>query len=219
MTKSEKGFWSPFNTPIIKSIAMNLLFSFLLATIVATVSTVEQTASLPDEFTLKMDFKSGWPFVENCCKPNDQNLAKGDTYTYLYSFESEDGVASEEFDFVIYGNKTNYHYLKGSNSDVRFLQPNPKSATTRITLPSVPGRYLKSVTLKVANNYGKRFQVVDTKTWKVLQVSDGATNDTPATVVFASDDVVTQVNQPYYLRLIDTGTLVTGITLVYSSSL
>ena len=200
---------------------MNILFSFLLATIVATSAPAqtEQSAALPEEFTLDIDFSKSWPFTVNWYKPFEQNLAKGDTYTYVYKYEVDGREESAEFDFLIYGNKTNYKYLKGTGDGVMFLQPDPKSATTRITLPAVPGRYLKSVTLEITNKYPKRFEIVDSKTWKAIVVSEGSTNAAPATVNFSAEGVSTQANKPYFLRLIDVNTLVTGIILVYSSSL
>lgn len=200
---------------------MKILFSFVLATIVAagTPAESEQKATLPEEFTLNIDFKTRWPFEENWYKPFEQNLAKGDTYTYVYKYEADGKEMAEEFDFVIYGNKTNYRYQKGTGDGMMFLQPDPKSATTRITLPAVPGRCLKSVTLEITNKYPKRFEIVDSKTWKAIIVAEGGTNSVPPTVTFEADGVQTQQNKPYYLRLIDKNMLVTGITLVYSSTL
>ena len=200
---------------------MNILFSFVLATIVAATapSEAEQKVSLPEEFTLNLDFKAGWPFEEYCRKTSEQNLAKGDTYTYVYEYEVDGKKASEEFKFLIYGNKTNYKYLKGTGDGVKTLRPDPKSATSRITLPAVPGRYLKSVTLHVCIAHSKRFAIVDSKTWKVIAESEGSTSSSPATITFPTAGVSTQPGKPYYMRLIDTNMLVSGVTLVYSSTL
>lgn len=200
---------------------MNILISLVAATIVAASAPaeVEQTVSLPEEFTLDIDFSTRWPFEQNWYKPSAQNLDKGDAYTYLYEYEVDGKKMSEEFKFVIYGNKKNYLYVKSSGDGNMTFRPDVKSATTRITLPAVPGKYLKSVTLKINNNYPKRFAILDSKDWKIIAESEGATSSAPATVTFSEGGVQTHQNRSYYMRLIDTSMQVTGITLVYSSSL
>ena len=51
-------------------------------------------------------------------------------------------------------------------------------------------------TLEITNKYPKRFEIVDSKTWKAIVVSEGSTNAAPATVTFSAEGVSNPAGRP-----------------------
>lgn len=168
--------------------------------------------ALPEELKVELVFskldeagnKTGnWPFHQN-------RVGEDATYTYSYDYVFNGVDMTFDMDFFVYGNGDTYSlngnglYMAGKNS--------------RITLPAVPERYLKSVKMEVANSAEKGLALI-TNTWSILYEATGATSTKPLEVVFPAGDVVTAKETPYYLRFTNAKTYIKSLTLTYSKSL
>lgn len=175
-------------------------------------------AELPETMTFTFIFSSNnWPFNEAKVAAADQDLTKGDTYTYTYGYEVDGTPFSRDFSFILYGNKATY------STNANGMVPGAKNA--RINLPAIADRYLKSVKIDVANGeaYPKGFSIVNSS-WAEIAVAPGAYAGHPSELVFpytgSNGNVVkTEANKIYYLRFTAASTTVKSITIVYSKNL
>lgn len=176
--------------------------------------TLSDIYKLPEEFDIKLNFSGNWPFEESILAAASQVTTgggKGDKYTYEFVYEDEGKEYTEDLDFYIYGNGGNYTLTN-------ILQM--KSKNSRILLPAVPGRHLKSVKLEVVNGaaYPKGFNVVEMN-WNSLVNAPNASNGSPAVVTFPYDMKRTEKNTSYYMQFSAGNTSVSAITLTYSRTL
>lgn len=124
---------------------------------------------LPDEIVLSLDFTSDTNPLGTFNKIADQS-ADGDTYQYSYGYKYNGENRTELFDFTITRGSTRpggtgyYQHIKptetpaqGIETKVLFLVCN--SGDTKIKLPAIRGRYLKSISFSVLNTDNRRFRI------------------------------------------------------------
>lgn len=164
--------------------------------------------TLPDEFTLEFVFSDKtngiWPFVED-------KVETDATYTYQYKYKFEGAEKTRNFEFFIYGNKSAYNLNKNGLCMM--------GKNSRITLPAVTNRYLKSVEMDVINTADKGFVLVDMD-WKVITPTVNSIVNKPGKLTFpTADNIVTEKDTPYYMRYTAGSTFILRLTLVYSKTL
>ncbi len=170
--------------------------------------------TLPDEFTVELVFRekdaSGafvgvWPF-------NEAKVATDATYTYAYKYEVDGMEMTANIPFFIYGNKSAYNINKNGLCMV--------GKNSRITLPGISNRYLKTVKMDVVNSAAKGFVLVDMK-WKTLGPTVNSTAGKPGELTFpyGDDRIVTEKDTQYYMRYTVGNTYIHSIILVFSKTL
>ena len=176
-------------------------------------------ADIPDEISIKLDFgRNVWPFVEPVLSEDKQVKSEtgtytGDTYTYEYAYELNSKEVTRCLEFFIRGNNNPYKLDKTFN---------PGSKNSRITLPALPGRYLKAVKLETTNSatYPKGFKLQDMD-WKDLAQSPvKSSKDNPAVLSFPTNDgVVTESGTAYHMYFTEGSASIVSISLLYSEQL
>ena len=180
--------------------------------IVSTSKTMDDT--LPDEFEFKIDFTGAWPLKEPILAgANQVQSGSGDKYTYEFTYTNGESKFTTDLPVYIFGNKVAYTHTSGS---LRMMAKN-----SRIMLPAIYGRYLKSVKMEVVNTSGKGFELVDTESWATL--IKGPTDvlaTKPGIITFPAGNIVTEKNKAYYMRFHHAAsTFISTVTLTYSTTL
>lgn len=171
---------------------------------------------LPEEVRIDLNFAESWPFKEQCVSTESQTAAAfaGDTYTFEYRYQYEGVERTRSFPFFVKGNKEAYVY-EGNTF-------NPGAKHARITLPSVPGRYVKAVRYetKDSRTSPKGFQL-NGMDWQPFAICpQKACKGFPATLSFPTDEGVrTGFEASYYMYLSDAPASVTNISILYSKEL
>jgi hypothetical protein len=120
--------------------------------------------TLPDVITLSLDF-----YNETDTNPfgvfvatADQVVA-GESYTYTYSYELDGQTFTEDYTFIISKGASNatYRYVTPSGISHSVLMFGAAN-NAWMTIPGIPGRYLKSLSMSHGNNTAaKRFSVLE----------------------------------------------------------
>lgn len=163
---------------------------------------------LPETIEMNIDFAT-WPFNESCI----YNSTVEGTYTYTLDYIFNGINLSKDFKFVMYGGKGGSYAYSAEGS---FFSPG--IANSRITVPAIPERYLKSVKVSIKNAYTKKLTIVKTDFTTILAENVNMVAGTPAEIVFPYEGVNTEIATAYILRFPSTSTQLTNITLVYTKS-
>lgn len=170
---------------------------------------------LPEEVRIDLDFAAGWPFKEECVSVEEQTAAAfaGDTYTLEYKYQHEGLDRARAFQFFIKGNAEAYQHT----TDFK-----PGARNSRITLPSVPGRYIRAVRYETQNGmkYPKGFQLNDMD-WDPLAASPvKSSKGYPATLSFPTEDGIrTGFESSYYMYFSDASAAVSKLSILYTREL
>ena len=91
---------------------------------------------------------------------------------------------------------------------------------SRITLPGISNRYLKSVKMDVVNGAAKGFVLVNMK-WATFGPTVNCVSGKPGVLTFPYGDekLVTEKDTQYYMRYTVGNTYIHSITLVFSKTL
>ena len=193
--------------------------------------------TLPDEITISLDFTSDINPLGNFKKIADQTT-EGDTYKYSYSYLFKGNTIKESFNYVlIKGSARNttatgyYQHIKPNDTAAAGIATKTllivcNSGDTKIKLPGIPGRYLKSVSMSVLNTDNRRFRLQnDTKNRYVSSPWAKATSTTEkatTTVSFpntATTFPTTTEGVAYTMELTDKANYyITDITAVYTKT-
>lgn len=170
--------------------------------------------TLPDEFEVKIDFTGAWPLKEPILAVAKQvQSGSGDKYTYEYTYTNGGSEFSMDLPLYIFGNKGNgYTHTAGS---LRMMSKN-----SRLLIPGIYGRYLKSIKMEVVNTGAKGFEIVSLG-WVTLAAGPKDVVVTkPGVLTFPVGDVKTEKNTGYYMRFNVAGsTFISAVTFTYSTSL
>lgn len=191
---------------------------------------------LPEEFTISLDFTSDTNPLGAFNKIADQST-EGDTYSYHYLFDG----GNEDLNFIITkGTQRStantaaagyYQHIKPTESaasgmETKVLYVVCASGDTKISLPAVPGRYLKSVSVGMLNTENRRFRLQNSVMNRYVS-SDwikaaSITEKSSATISFPNDAASfpnTTVGVGYIIQLTDKANYyITDITATYTRS-
>ena len=176
-------------------------------------------ADIPGEIRIDLNFgKNQWPFVESVLSAEDQAKSEtgvyvGDMYTYEWNYEFEETTVTRHLEFFMRGNNAAYKF-----TDVL----NPGSKNSRITLPAMPGRYLRAVKLVTSNSseYPKGFKLQDMNWTDFAECPVKAHTDHPAVLSFPTENgVETKPGAAYYMFFTEANALIVSISLLYSEQL
>ena len=176
--------------------------------------------SLPDDFTITIDFTAGWPFNEACAASAQQTTA-GEKYTYYYKYN--DGLSTTELEFgILKGTSgTNSYSIVDGGLQFTNTSTNPLSM---VGCPGIEGRYLKEIrvqhgTYTDGKARTRRFNLTEgfpsaggnkTHGWVLADTED---------VFVVKDDLgESKIGQVYSVRMRDDNMLLTKLTLVYTST-
>lgn len=180
--------------------------------IVSAAKAMDET--LPDEFEVKIDFTGAWPLKEPILAVAKQvQSGSGDKYTYEYTYTNGGSEFSMDLPLYIFGNKGNgYTHTAGS---LRMMSKN-----SRLLIPAIYGRYIKSLKMEVVNTGAKGFEVVKLD-WNTLVAGPkDVVVSKPGVLTFPVGDIVTEKNTGYYMRFNVAGsTFISAVTIKYSTSL
>lgn len=163
---------------------------------------------LPETIEMNIDFAT-WPFNESCI----YNSTVEGTYTYTLDYIFNGINLSKDFKFVMYGGKGGSYAYSAEGSYF-----SPGIANSRITVPAIPERYLKSVKVSIKNAYTKKLTIVKTDFTTILAENVNMVAGTPAEIVFPYGGVNTEMATAYILRFPSSSTQITNITLVYTKA-
>ena len=153
---------------------------------------------LPEEFTITLDFKAGWPFNSQPVA-EDEQVISGEKYIYSYAYGVGTNVRDIEF-IISKGNLENDKSYTYVEKEYLLFNGDDNNSTAMISLPFVRGRYLKKLEALYTNNDTKRF---------VVQQGDAPngspnvwiTNNNPAIFSFPNNTVPCIYGQAYGLRM------------------
>lgn len=176
--------------------------------------------SLPDDFTITIDFTAGWPFNEVCAAAGQQTTS-GEKYTYYYKYP--DGLNTTELEFgILKGTSgTNSYAMVEGGLQFTNTSENPISM---IGCPGIEGRYLKEIraqhgTYTEGKARTRRFNL--TEGFPATGGNKSSGWIMPETdCVFVVKDILgdSKMGQVYSVRMRDNNMLVTRLTLVYTST-
>lgn len=189
--------------------------------------------TLPEEITLKLDFTSDTNPLGTFPKIANQTT-EGETYSYTYNYEYEGQAKSETFNFTIIKGNTRdadgktayYQHIAPTGYANKVLLTVCNSGDTKIQLPAIPGRYLKSVSVGIMNTSNRRFRLQNkalsrylSSTWvKVASVTEKATTS----IEFPNTSTTfptTSMGVGYYIQLTDKQNYyISDIEVVYTST-
>lgn len=113
----------------------------------------------PDELTVYLDFKAGWPFNEPCAEASAQTK-DGEPYTYSFAYDSNGQTKTTNLDFMISHGTVNtsidYSYSDGA---LRFNSTGGNNG--EIKLPGIEGYYLSRVDARHISAERSRFALKD----------------------------------------------------------
>lgn len=123
------------------------------------------SSTLPDSFSIKIDFTQGWPFVSPClAKDNQTDL--GDSYWYIYEYEHQNEKYTLPVESGIYrggwndSGKDLDHYYKYEGNKLCFRSyylSDKTNCTASIKIPVVKDRYLEKVVMVHDSGDSKRY--------------------------------------------------------------
>lgn len=163
---------------------------------------------LPDEIELTLDFSSGWPFEEPAVATDNQS-SDGDTYTYKYEYEVTGGREMLEYPFVLIGRPA-YEHKDGALAA-------GANAFSRISIPGIQGRCLKSVSVEVIDEAEKKFEFKNSSRQTIDVGKLAASNDAPMVLSFpTANGVDTEKGATYHLSFSSGDTHISKITIRYA---
>ena len=174
---------------------------------------------LPEEFSITL-FEEGWPFNEKIVASASQSTSgSGDKYTYTYNYKFGDVSYSKDLSFYIYGGKTGDAYKSYSYAFYASANNNQLRTTggnSRIYLPGIKDRYIKSVEIKVNNAAAsaKKVAIVGAD-WVERATGKTASVSTPG-VYSAPADYAPEYETAYYLRITEANAQITAVTVTYA---
>lgn len=180
---------------------------------------------LPEEFSITL-FEGGWPFNETIVKlANQATTGSGDKYTYTYAYKFGDVSYTKDLAFYIYGGTVSAtdptyksysyaYYASASNYQLRTT-----GTKTRIYIPGIQGRYIKSIEMKVQNGSAKSMVIVDATDWTVKATGVGSSLSAPGKYTFPYADFTPEIASPYYLRIEEANAQITAVTVTYAKAL
>ena len=119
----------------------------------------------PENFTVSLDFKAGWPFMEPCLEAAKQNSTNGDTYRYIYTYDLPNGKTwVKDIVFVLYSTK-DYPY---SHTTSKGLTAGKKVNGLKILIPGLSGRYFESLAFTSPDGFAGQWNLA------LKVTSDGA---------------------------------------------
>lgn len=123
------------------------------------------SSTLPDSFSIKIDFTQGWPFVSPClAKDNQTDL--GDSYWYIYEYEHQNEKYTLPVESGIYrggwhdSGKDLDHYYMYENNKLCFrsyYNSAKDNCTASIKIPVVKDRYLEKVVMVHDSGVSRRY--------------------------------------------------------------
>lgn len=193
--------------------------------------------TLPDEITISLDFTSETNPLGNFKKIADQTT-EGDTYKYSYSYLYKGNTIKESFNYILIKGSARsstatgyYQHIKPNDTAAAGIATKTllivcNSGDTKIKLPGIPGRYLKSVSMSVLNTDNRRFRLQnDTKNRYVSSPwakAASTTEKATTTVSFpntATTFPTTTEGVPYTMEFTDKANYyITDITAVYTKT-
>lgn len=178
----------------------------------------------PDELTVYLDFKAGWPFNEPCAEASAQTK-DGEPYTYSFAYDSNGQTKTTNLDFMISHGTVNtsidYSYSDGA---LRFNSTGGNNG--EIKLPGIEGYYLSRVDARHISVERSRFALKDYFIAKTESLNerflDGWTSSgvltmfwMPVTEGLAEKQ---QPGQSFTLEMRDKNMAVSEIKLVYTKT-
>ena len=119
----------------------------------------EEEITPPEELTVYLDFKAGWPFNEPCVDASAQKK-DGEPYTYSFVYDSNGQTKTADLDFMISHGTVNtsidYSYSDGA---LRFNSTGGNNGL--IKLPGIEGYYLNKVDARHISAERSRFALKD----------------------------------------------------------
>ena len=114
---------------------------------------------LPEEITIEIDFKNGWPFTTDCVAEADQKAA-GESYKYNYVYGPENSMTYPLTFAISYGGLSTDKSYAHVDAALCFYSNSStaSNSTAVIMLPRVAGRYLSNVkAVHCTASFYKRF--------------------------------------------------------------
>ena len=183
-----------------------------------------------DEMTVTVLFNQGtekWPFLEPIVAAESQ-AANGDTYTFPYPATYKGKETYEPLTFVISRNRGVNPYVH--NKGLSLLTGATSTGNSKsITLPGIPGMYLKSVSMQNGSNNGRTFTLIKTPPIDEDEVDISITPASstisagPAEIIFpyTTDEgtvINTEVGRSYKMASISGNTYITKLELIYTAT-
>ena len=188
--------------------------------------------TLPDEITISMDFTSNTNPLGSFKTVANQTV-EGDLYNYSYSYLFKGNTLTEKMGFTLIkgatrdanGNSGYYQHYKETAYETKSLLIVCNSGDTKIKLPAIPDRYLKSVSVSFLDtNDRRRFRLQNASMNRYLSSAwvkaESATQKATSTISFPNDASTfptTSVGVGYIIQFTDKmKSHVADITLVYT---
>ncbi len=182
-----------------------------------------------DDMTVEVLFNQGtdkWPFIEPIVDAESQ-ASTGDTYTFPYPATYRGKETYEPLTFVISRNGGVNPY-KHNNGLSLLTGATSNGASKSITLPGIPGKYLKSVSMQNGSSSGRTFILTKTTLEEneediSITPANSTTSAGPAKIVFpyttGEEKVInTEVGRSYKMASISGNTYITTLELVYTAT-
>ena len=172
--------------------------------------------SLPDELRVDLSFEKGnWPFVETIVSKETQEASNyaGATYSYPCTYTSDEQEITRYLPFFIKGNGYSYYMSDwGLNMGSKNM--------SRITIPGLPGMYIKAIRLTSNNSAPKGCKLTDMSWTDLVVCPQKADKENHATLSFPTEDGIrTGYEASYYMYFTDKGWVTPGISILYSKEL
>lgn len=122
-------------------------------------------STLPDDFSVKIDFTKEWPFT-SACKAENAQATSGDTYVYIHKYQDQGVTYTLSMEFGIWrggwndSGKDLDHYYKYEENKLCFrsyYNSGKNNCTASIKIPVVKDRYLKKVVMVHNSGRSKRY--------------------------------------------------------------
>lgn len=179
---------------------------------------------LPEEFSITL-FEGGWPFKEKIVASSSQSTSgSGDKYTYEYAYKFGDVSYTKDLTFYIFGGTTttatptykaySYAFYESTSN----YQLRTTGSKTRIYIPGIQGRYIKSIEMKVQNGSAKNMVIVDATDWTEKAKGVGSSLSAPGKYTFPYADFTPEIASPYYLRIEEANAQITAVTVTYTKA-
>lgn len=122
-------------------------------------------STLPDNFSVKIDFTEGWPFT-SACLAKDSQSDSGDLYWYIHEYQDQGVTYTFPMEFGIWrggwntSGKDEEHYYKYESNKLCFrsyYNSAKDNCTASIKIPVVKDRYLEKVVMVHDSGSSKRY--------------------------------------------------------------
>lgn len=204
-----------YGTPVVHTICPEGLVVLRSALTFAAEETVDG-ASLPDELRVDLSFEKGnWPFVEEIISKETQEASNyaGATYSYACTYTADGQEITRYLPFFVKGNGFSYYLSDwGLNMGTKNM--------SRITIPGMPGMYIKAIRLTSSNSALKGFKLTDMNWTDLVICSQKADKENNATLSFPTEEgIKTDCEASYYMYFTEGGLVTPGISILYSKEL